>query len=235
MQTITRNSWLKACSILLIPILISSCGQSRSFQGQDINPIKIWTEDEVFQQAIDLSIVKGWGYFDNSYSDKTEIVNFANQKNTESSELVAVKPIDCTPLAVLLEDSADSGAKYILKQYHANGDAFPSQSMIFRVFAYDNEDKSKKAFEAVKPIASRCGNYIAKRTNDVLSQDLWQEATIVNENLIEAFNLEFDEANALGRVGSAIFYIYFINYKKMDKSKGDLEKAIKIVSENLAK
>jgi hypothetical protein len=235
MQIITRNSLLKICSIFLIPILISSCGQSRSFQVQDINSTKIWTEDMVFQQAIDLSIVKGWGYFDNSYSDKTEIINFADQNNAETSELIAVKPTDCTPLAVLLEDSVDSGAKYLLKQYHANSDLLPSQSMIFKIFAYESEDKSKKAFEAVKPIASRCGNYIAKRTNDVLSQDLWQEATIVNENLIEAFNLEFNEANALGRVGSAIFYIYFINYKKMDKSKGDLEKAIKIVSENLAK
>ena len=234
MQIITRNSWLKACSIFLIPILISSCGQSRSSQVQDTNSTKIWTEDEVFQQAIDLSIVKSWGYFDNSYSDKTEIINFGNQKNTETSELISVKPIDCTPLAVLLEDSADSGAKYLLKQYHANGEVLASQSMIFKIFAYESEDKSKKAFEAVKPIASRCGNYIAKRTNDVLSQDLWQEATIVNENLIEAFNLEFDEANALGRVGSAIYYIYFINFKKMGKSKGDLEKAVTIVSENLA-
>ena len=235
MQIIMRNSWLKACSIFLIPILISSCGQSKSSQVKETNSTKIWTEDEVFQQAIDLTIVKSWGYFDNSYSDKTEIINFANQKNATTSELIAVKPIDCTPLAVLLEDSADSGAKYLLKQYHTNGDVLPSQSMIFRIFAYDNEDKSKKAFEAVKPIVSRCGNYIAKRTNDVSSQDLWQEATIVNENLIEAFNLEFDEANALGRVGSAIYFIYFINYNKMEKSKGDLEKAIIIVSENLAK
>lgn len=235
MQITMKNSWLKVCSIFLIATLISSCGQSGTSSVQNINSNKIWSEDEVFQQTIDLGIVKGWGYFDNSYSDKTEIVNFANKNEIGSSGLVSVKPTECLPLAVLLEDSSDSGAKYLLKQNYSNSDVLPSQSMIFRIFTYDSEDKSKKTFEAVKPIASRCGNYIAKFTNDVFSRDLWQEATVVNEDLIEAFNSEYDEANALGRVGSAIYYIYFLNYKKMGKSKSDLEKAIAVIKENLVK
>lgn len=230
-----KKSWLKLISFFLIAFLVSSCGQSGSIQEQNSDSMKIWTEDEVFQQVIDLSVVKGWGYFDNSYSDKTEIVNFVNNKDTQTSELISVNPNNCTPLAVLLEDSPDSGAMYLLKQNHSDSDAFPSQSMIFRIFAYESEIKSKKAFEAVKPIASSCGNYIAKYTNEVYSRDLWQEATFVNDDLIQAFNSEYDEVNALGRVGSAIFYIYFLNYEKMEKSKSDLEKAITIVTKNLAK
>ena len=230
-----RNSWYRASSIFLITILVSACGQSGSPQEQSTDSNKTWSEDEVFQQAIDLSIVKEWGYFDNSYSDKTEVVDFENGKNIGTSQLVSVKPVDCLPLAVLLEDSPDSGVKYLLKQNHSDSDALPSQSMIFRIFAYESEIESKKAFEAVKPIASTCGNYIAKHTNEVYSRDLWQEAIFVNDDLIQAFNSEYDEANALGRVGSAIFYIYFLNYEKMEKSKSDLEKAITIVTKNLAK
>ena len=230
-----KKSWLKLISFFLIAFLVSSCGQSGSSQEQNSDSMKIWTEDEVFQQVIDLSVVKGWGYFDNSYSDKTEIVNFVNNKDTKTSELISINPNNCTPLAVLLEDSPDSGAMYLLKQNHSDSDALPSQSMIFRIFAYESEIESKKAFEAVKPIASTCGNYIAKHTNEVYSRDLWQEATFVNDDLIQAFNSEYDEANALGRVGSAIFYIYFLNYEKMEKSKGDLEKAITIVTKNLTK
>jgi hypothetical protein len=230
-----RNSWNRASSIFLITILVSACGQSGSSQEQSTDSNKTWSEDAVFQQAIDLSTVKEWGYFDNSYSDKTEVVDFENNGNIETPELVSVKPVDCLPLAVLLEDSPDSGAKYLLKQNHSDSDTFPSQSMIFRIFVYDSEEKSKKAFEAVKPIATKCGNYIANRSDEVFSRDLWQEATLVNDDLIEAVNLEYDEANALGRLGSAIYYIYFLNFEKMEKSKDHLQKAITIVNKNLSK
>jgi hypothetical protein len=229
------RTWYRSSSILLIAILVSACGQSGSSQEQSTDSNKTWSKDEVFQQAIDLSTVKEWGYFDNSYSDKTEVVDFENDKNIGTSQLVSVKPVDCLPLAVLLEDSPDSGAKYLLKQNHSDSDTFPSQSMIFRVFVYDSEEKSKKAFEAVKPIATKCGNYIANRSDEIFSRDLWQEANLINDDLIEAVNSEYDEVNALGRVGSAIYYIYFLNFEKMEKSKSDLEKAITIVTKNLAK
>ena len=52
----------------------------------------------------------------------------------------------CLPLAVLLEDSPDSGARYLLKQNHSDSDSLPSMSMIFRIFAFDSEEESKKAF-----------------------------------------------------------------------------------------
>jgi hypothetical protein len=87
----------------------------------------------------------------------------------------------------------------------------------------------------VKPIATKCGNYIANRSDEIFSRDLWQEANLINDDLIEAVNSEYDEVNALGRVGSAIYYIYFLNFEKMEKSKSDLEKAITIVTKNLAK
>jgi hypothetical protein len=231
----TKVTWHKTLNIIFITLLISSCSKSENSQKQVDDTSKIWSSGEVFQQAIGIETVKSWGYFDNSFSDKTEIVNFKESIKLNNSQLQSVKPLECLPLAVLLEDSPDSGATFMLKQNHSDSDVLPSKSMMFRIFAYDSENEAKQVFEDAKSLANNCGNYMAQYKDEVYTRDLWKSAELVDDNLIRAFNSEYDEANALGREGSAIYYFYFLNFEKMEKSKSDLEEAIALVRGNLVK
>jgi hypothetical protein len=230
-----KKIWLKTLTIASVALLLSSCSNSENSQKQIDDSNTNWSTDDVFQQAIGLETVKSWGYFDNSSSDKTEIVDFKESAELIDSQLQSVKPSECLPLAVLLEDSPDSGARFMLKQNHSDSDVFPSKSMMFRIFAYDSEDQAKKVFEAAKSLANKCGNYMAQFKDEVYTRDLWDGAQEVGDNLVQAFNSEYDEANALGREGSAIYYLYFLNFEKMEKSKSDLQQAIALVRGNLVK
>jgi hypothetical protein len=105
--------------------------------------------------------------------------------------------------------------------------------MTYQLFTYESSTKARAMFDSVKSVANDCGIYTANYITDSYSQDLWKSAEMRDANLLLAYNTEYDEANAIGLIGSAIYILYFLDFENLSDAKITLNEAIEVVSSTL--
>jgi hypothetical protein len=228
---------LTQISVLLLLFAVVGCGTSQDSNGitnaNSTSETRSWTREDVFNQSLDITKIKEWGYYGNA-TEEIQITDYNEINRSQLKDLIGVKPTECLPLAALIENAPQSEAEYSLRQDHKDS-SFPDKAMTYQVFFYESATKAVNVFDSVKNIVKQCGTYTANYLADTYSQDLWSSAEISEAGLIRAYNPEYDEANAIGQVGSVIFTLYFLDFEDLIDAKSTLEEAIEIVSTNLQK
>lgn len=190
-----------------------------------------WNREVVFNQSLEISKLKEWEYYGIG-NEEIKIEDFTDPNRSQIKDLIGVKPVECLPLAVLIENSPESKAQFSLKQSHQDS-SFPDKAMTYQLFVYESSSKAREMFDSVKSVANDCGIYTANYITDSYSQDLWKSAEMRDANLLLAYNTEYDEANAIGLIGSAIYTLYFLDFENLSDAKITLNEAIEVVSSTL--
>ena len=94
-------------SVLAISaLLLSGCTSTSSSKSNGIVATDTgWSSEKVFNQAIDISLINDWGY--SGGDAKIGVKDFLDPATANREKLLSVKPIECMPIASIIEISSN--------------------------------------------------------------------------------------------------------------------------------
>jgi hypothetical protein len=222
-------------SVLVISaLLLTGCSPSQEVAPEeDAEESIAWNSSLLLNQAIDLSMIKKWGYFGGDNTTTIEVDDFKDPSRNTSKDLVATKPVECEPIGALFAGSPKSGADLLLTQNQSNAYLLPSKTLLYNLHAYSSTSKSLLMFEKIKAVADMCGSFLQMRSSKANTSDNWDSVEIGSDNVIRATHRDLPVAYAIGQIQSTIFFLVIIE-EKLSSAKDKIEEAITFVSTSLA-
>jgi hypothetical protein len=191
--------------------LLSSCNSNTPLNtnGTSSSDAFEWNESSVFRAALSEDTTSNWG-FQQSEEMNLEIIvaDFEDPyRITIEDEVDSTIPAECIDIASLVSTSKKSGAQFYLSQSYSE---FNNRTLQITIYAFSSEKAAKKQFAKFLNKAPQCGYYIPVWANGqkAIPMDLWKNLGPQDPNNFKVSNKLYNEASALGVVGSAIYNIY---------------------------
>lgn len=191
--------------------LLTSCNSTSSTitDSVDSNASFQWNESSVFRTALNEDITSKWGFKQNEEMYlEIEVADFTDpNRSTIEDEVDSTIPAECIDVASLFSTSKKSGAQYFMNQ---NYDDYSNRSLQIYVYTFSSEQAAKDQFSKFLNKAPQCGYYIPvwATGKKAIPMDLWKDLGPQDPNNFKVSNDLYNEASALGVVGSAIYNIY---------------------------
>lgn len=215
---------LSTISFFICLAFLTGCGtqeSAKSSSSQTSSSLsKALNENDLFELRVPLQVIANWGlsgtkqddFFIKSYSDP--------KREYESFEVTSVVPDYCLPVATLILDSQESGAKYY-SYFAASTDVF--NYFAIGVRAYASQELARSKFDEMYSIRSKCNSWIPKYSSGETDSE-WDLGVETPSPTPDAVYWEYansQQAWSVQIVGTAI-------YELSVAIDGDLPKAIKI-------
>jgi len=220
----TSRAILSGISLLICLTFLSGCGTQGTAEPSSSQTSSKWNkslnETDLFELRVPLNEVTSWGligamedeFFIKSYSDPN--------REYESFEVTSVVPDYCLPVATLILDSKESGAKYY-SYYGATTDVFNYFAIGIRV--YSSPELARSEFNDMYSKRDKCSSWIPKFSSGETDSE-WNLGVESPSSTPDAVYWEYsklEQAWSIGIVGATI-------YDLSVAIEGDLPKAINI-------
>jgi hypothetical protein len=189
-----------------------------------------WTQDILYNATLEGSIIDAWGY--KNINGESSIGLFSEAPDNKITNYYSdPKPSECAPILDLYVARKELDAEYysVVDHYNENPTDFTSFTLF--IFTYPSEQKAIDHFQSALNVAPNCGKFDAIKKGEIIKVDLWDEPTILEQNLIQG--QKGISTDTYGITGSTIWTLSIIDVNDPNKALEVSNQAIPVIQERL--